>query len=160
VASAVEAAFEDPACLGEHVLIVDECGGYLPLGLADLLLDAEVNVHLLSPNLVVGEEMMKTNDLHFILPTILAKGGCVSPQHFVERIAPGEAEIYSIWGGSHTRLRADTVVFAAMRIPDDALYHRLRERSPQIEVHRVGDAVAPRKLEAIVYEGEKLGREI
>jgi hypothetical protein len=52
----------------------------------------------------------------------------------------------------------DTVVLAMMKSPVDELYFTVRDLHP--EVHRVGDAVAPRKLEALMYEAEKLGREI
>ena len=45
-----------------------------------------------------------------------------------------------------------------MRTPHEALFNEIRDSFP--EVYRVGDAVAPRKPAAVIYEGEKLGREI
>ncbi len=45
-----------------------------------------------------------------------------------------------------------------MRTPNDALFNEIRDSFP--EVHRIGDGLAPRKPAAVIYEGEKLGREI
>ena len=45
-----------------------------------------------------------------------------------------------------------------LRTPNDTLFQEIRDSFP--EVYRVGDVVAPRKLAAVIYEGEKLGREI
>lgn len=74
------------------------------------------------------------------------------------RQAP-DHEVYSIWGGQRRTLTAiDTVVIAMIRTPNDALFNEIRDRFK--EVHRVGDVVAPCKLAAVIYEGEKLGREI
>ena len=38
------------------------------------------------------------------------------------------------------------------------LYDRLRAAAPQLEVHRVGDAVAPRRLYDALLEGTRAGR--
>jgi hypothetical protein len=47
-----------------------------------------------------------------------------------------------------------------MRLPNDELYRTVLETVDSANVQRVGDALAPRKLEAVMYEAEKLGREI
>ena len=53
---------------------------------------------------------------------------------------------------------SDTLVLAQTKLPNDALYRELR--GDREEVHRIGDCVAPRKPAAVIYEGEKLGREL
>lgn len=50
----------------------------------------------------------------------------------------------------------DHVVLAMLRTPVDDLYRELDEGP--IEVHRIGDALAPRRPAEAIYEGEKLGR--
>jgi hypothetical protein len=68
-------------------------------------------------------------------------------------------EVYSIWGGPRRIVAGvDTVVISMMRIPNDALFNEIRESFK--EVRCVGDVVAPRKPAAVIYEGEKVGREI
>jgi hypothetical protein len=48
------------------------------------------------------------------------------------------------------------VVFSTVRTPNDELHRRLREEST--DVRRAGDALAPRSVAAVIYEGEALGR--
>src|SRR5207247_198592 len=55
VATATRRALEAPASLGERVLVVDESAAYLPVGLAEVLADAGVDVEVLTPHLFVGE---------------------------------------------------------------------------------------------------------
>jgi 2,4-dienoyl-CoA reductase (NADPH2) len=51
--------------------------------------------------------------------------------------------------------QADTVVLAVHRKADSGLYESLRG---QVELHRIGDCVAPRRAHAAIIEGEKAGR--
>ena len=56
------------------------------------------------------------------------------------------------------RTGIDTVVIAMTRTPRDELYSSLTAAGAA--VHRVGDVVAPRRIEAIIYDAEKLARAI
>jgi hypothetical protein len=76
----------------------------------------------------------------------------------VESIGDDGVEIYDLWSGERRRVRPTTVVLSMTRTPDDRLFREIR--SVFREVYRVGDAVAPRKPAAVIYDGEKLGREI
>ena len=146
--------------LGDSVLIVDDTGSYLPLGFAELLTGAGVMVDIVSPRLFVGEETLKSGDMAYLLPYLKEHGANLFAQHFVEEIYSDGVEVYDIWNPRQRfTLRPSHVILATTRIPNDALYLALREMS-SIDIHRVGDALAPRALEAVMYEGEKLGREI
>jgi 2,4-dienoyl-CoA reductase (NADPH2) len=57
-------------------------------------------------------------------------------------------------GGSQTR-EPDWVVLAVPPRADDALYRELAAQG--IEVHRVGDCVAPRRAHAAVVDGDRIG---
>ena len=50
------------------------------------------------------------------------------------------------------------MIISTMRTPNDTLFNEIHDSFK--EVHRVGDVLAPRKPAAVIYEGEKLGREI
>lgn len=158
VAAATQRALADVASLGKSVLILDETDEYLPLGLAEVLANAGVRVEVLTPHLFVGEDTLKTLEMAHLFPRLKAVGVKLSAQQFVESIDGHRVEIYDIWGGERRMVEVDTVVLAMMRSPNDTLFHDLR--SSFKDIHRIGDAVAPRKLEAVIYEGEKLGREI
>jgi hypothetical protein len=156
---ALEGALEDPRGLGERVLLLDESAGPLPLTLALLLRDAGVDVEIVTPHLFLGEDTQKTWDMNFLYPKLVESGVRMRPQHFVEEIHDGGVEIYNVWGGPRQHLEADAVVLSLMRLPEDSL-HRELVVAGHGDVRLVGDAVAPRRLEAIVYEGEQLGREL
>ncbi len=160
VGTAIRRALKDPAALGKRVMIVDETGGYLPLGLAEVLAtQGGVEVEVISPHLFIGEDLVRTQDMPILFPRLVAAGVKLTAQHFVEKIAGNTVEVYNLWGGEkRTIANVDTIVISMMRTPNDTLFSELRQSFP--EVHRVGDVVAPRKPAAVIYEGEKLGREI
>ena len=161
VATAATMALEQPGSLGRRVLIVDESAEYLPLGLAEILADGGAEVEVVSPHLFVGEDVVSTLDVAHLFPRLVEKGVTLTAQQVVERIDGTGVEVVSVWSSARPReVSADTVGLAMTRSPNDALYQEIRSESEFSEVHRVGDVVAPRRLMAILYEAEKLGREI
>ena len=160
VKTAVTRALRDPASLGKRVMIVDETAAYLPLGLAEVLAtQGRAEVEVITPHLFVGEDLLRTGDLAHLFPRLAAAGVKLTAQHFIEEIEGNTVEVYGIWGDQRrTVTNVDTIVIAMMRTPNDALFNEIRDSFP--EVHRIGDALAPRKPAAVIYEGEKLGREI
>ena len=149
----------DNTSLGSHVVIVDDSGSYLPLGLADVLAGAGVSVDVVSPHLFIGEDLQKTGDMAFLFPRLIAAGVRLRPQTFVERIDDDGVDIYGIWSAEDaSRLQADSVVLALMRVPEDALYRDLRSLGEVSDIRQIGDCVAPRRLEAVMFESEQLGR--
>ncbi|MGE4095548.1 MAG: FAD-dependent oxidoreductase [Candidatus Binatia bacterium] len=159
VATATRRALADPTALGTRVLILDETNAYFPLGLAEVLAKAGVQVEVVSPHLFVGEDTLKTLEMSYLFPRLKAAGVKLTAQQFVESIRAKTVEVYDIWGGERRTVEADTVVLAMVRHPNDSLFQEIRQTLKK-ELYRIGDAVAPRKLEAVIYEGEKMGREI
>jgi 2,4-dienoyl-CoA reductase-like NADH-dependent reductase (Old Yellow Enzyme family) len=156
--TAVKAALADPTSLGGRVLIVDDGAGYVPFGLAELLVDNGIAVEIISPQLLLGEDLLKSLDMPHVFPRIVAKGVKLTPQTFVDDINGCSVTYGFIWGGARTTAEFDTVVIAMHKAPNAELYFALKGRVA--ELHRVGDSVAPRRPAAIIYEAEKLGREI
>jgi hypothetical protein len=67
--------------------------------------------------------------------------------------------IKGIWDGRvRTVAGVDAVVIAVSRVPNDVLYEELKDSCK--EVRRVGDALARRRTAEVIYEGEKVGREL
>jgi hypothetical protein len=52
----------------------------------------------------------------------------------------------------------DTLVLAIGQQVDDSLYHALKGQVA--ELHRIGDCVAPRKLDMAIWEGHKVGSQL
>ena len=67
--------------------------------------------------------------------------------------------LFNLYTGAEETLEGvDTVVLAAGSKADDALYRAFKGRVAN--VHRIGDCVAPRKLDHAIYEGYIAGREL
>ena len=66
--------------------------------------------------------------------------------------------LFSMLSAEHAQAIADSVVLAMGQRVDDGLYQSLKGKGP--ELYRVGDAVAPRKVDMAIWEGHKIGREI
>ncbi len=153
---AIERAGRDPSLLGRQVLIVDDGYDELVAGLAEWLARAGARVSILTPRLWWGETLQRTYDLAFVMPRLRAAGVQILTQHMVEQIGTTEVGVYELWQPESSRreLMADTVVLGLGRevvVPSeiDALATR-----------RLGDCVAPRSIEAVIFEGEQLARAI
>jgi len=84
----------------------------------------------------------------------------LSAQQSIEGIDGATVHVYGIWGGSVRAVEeVDTVVISLYRVPDDALAQAVKHDGFP-EVHLIGDCLAPRSPAAVIYDGEKLGREL
>ena len=160
IGTAVAAAINDPQSLGKKILIVDDTGGYLPIGLAEVLGNAGLAVEVVSRFDVVAGDLNTTLDRPFVLSRLAKLDVQLTSGHFIESIQGPVVEIYETWS-RRTRLveEIDTIALAMLRSPDDELYHEL-VGSTDISVRRIGDALNPRGIAEAIYEGELIGREI
>ena len=158
VGTAAARALADADALGRRVVILEETGFYLPLGLAEILATrGGADVEIVTPRAMVGEDVLRTLDLFFVMPRLEAARIACSTHTNVDRIEDDKVHLRSIWGGQSRVIEGvDTVVVSMLRSPNDALYRALEGRVD--ELHRVGDALAPRRPVQLMYEGEELGR--
>jgi 2,4-dienoyl-CoA reductase-like NADH-dependent reductase (Old Yellow Enzyme family) len=159
IATATWRALANANGLGTRVLVVDETGDYLPVGLADLLSAAGVEVEIVTRHPLVGHNLHATLDAPFVFPRLLAAGVRLTAQHFLAAVEGDSVKLVDIWGGSKRRRKGvDHVVLAMLRTPDERLFRKVEGLFP--DVRRVGDALAPRRLAEVIYEGEKVGRRL
>lgn len=144
-------ALDDLAACGRRVLIVDDNGDYLPLGLARLLAAAGREVTVVTADALLGRKLEATLDWPWLMPRVMEAGIALRASTSVERIEPGRAILRSTLAGPAESLAADTVVLSMLRTSDDALYHQLKARG--LPVRRIGDCVAPREADDAVLEG-------
>ena len=144
-------ALDDIEACGQDVLIVDDNGDYLPMGLARLLAAAGRKVTVVTSDAMPGRKMEPTMDWPWVMPRVAQAGVALRTSTFVERISAGEVELRSALGGDSERVPADTVVLSMMRQSEDSLYHQLKSRG--IRLRRIGDCVAPREVDDAVLEG-------
>ena len=157
VGTATARALADAGALGRRVVILEETGFYLPLGLAEVLAQAGAQVEIVTPRATVGEDVMRTLDLPYVMPRLEEAGVTCTTHTNVDRIEGGAVHVRSVWGGEPRAIEGvDSVVVSMLRSPDDALYRALDGRIAAL--HRVGDALAPRRPIQLMYDGEELGR--
>lgn len=148
-------ALANPAACGAKVVVVDDNGDYLPLGLARLLAESGRQVTVVTSDAMAGRKLEATLDWPWIMPRVVAAGVQIRTSTFVERIGAGEVELRSALGGAPEVIAADTVVLCMMRESEDSLYRQLQSRG--VAVRRIGDAVAPREVDDAVLEGFREG---
>ena len=148
-----------PTALGARVLILDDTGAYLPLGLAEVLGEGGAEVEILSRFPVIGELVAGTQDLPWLLPRLAKLDVRLSPNHFIESIDGHRVDVYETLTRRPRRRRRhrhgralDDAQPAGRPVPAAAA------TPVTIPTHCIGDAVAPRSVAEAIYEGEKLGR--
>lgn len=110
--------------------------------------------------MVVGQDLGVTLDMENWWMRAEAKGIRQSTNRLVTVTAEGDLELMDHRTSQVESRGLEWVVAATHHRPADALYHDLlaRRHETGIDVHRVGDAVAPRRIHAAVVEGDRVGR--
>jgi len=144
------------------VVVVDELGFHHATSVAELLADRGCAVTVVTPGMVVGQDLGVTLDMEHWNVKAAAKG-IVQRTDLVPMgwtpAGDGEGD-----GGTLTLLHhptgvneevaCDWVVLAVPAAPVEWLYHQLVGK---VAVHRIGDCVAPRRAHAAVVEGQRVG---
>lgn len=149
------------SAFGNNVLILDESGEFMALSLAEMLAkQGGTTVHFITPHNAVGHDTLRQQDLQYILPRLNALRVDLRAQRVVESISSdGTITLDHVWGcRNETIEKVSSVVVSVYKIPRGELYEQITDSHRQVV--RVGDCVAPRAPKEIMYEGEKLGREL
>jgi hypothetical protein len=92
------------------------------------------------------------------LPRAVRAGCRWRPSTALVRIGDHEVELACVLGGTRETLGGiDTVVIRTHGMPEDALFHALRDR---VSCVRIGDALAVRTVDRAIHEGQLAGRAI
>ena len=70
----------------------------------------------------------------------------------------GNVTLRNTLTGKLTTTSPDVVVFAGRRTANETLYRQLK--GEDFDLYRIGDAVAPRKLDRVYYDAEMLARRL
>jgi thioredoxin reductase len=156
--AAVAAAVRNPATLGDGVVILDESFESSAAGLAILLAEAGRRVTILTPSATYADHLFQTYELPYFMRRIEETGVRVlAGVTFDAMNDDGMVTASSLFSGLTHRIEAvDTVVFAAGREPRRDLEAPLRQAGLPVRV--IGDACAPRTVEAVLRDGFAAGR--
>src|SRR5262249_16310341 len=144
---------------GKGVVVLDDDGSRAVAGVAEVLLDRGSEVELVSrwPTLFPGT--LTTLDMAHLYGRLLGKGLVYRLNSWAGAIDGDRVEVFNLYTGAPETIEGvDTVVLATGATANDELYLALKNELTK--VHRVGDCLAPRKLDHAIYEGELAGREL
>jgi mycofactocin system FadH/OYE family oxidoreductase 2 len=143
------------------VVIIDEIGFHHATSVAELLADRGCNVEIVTPGMVVGQDLGITLDMENWLIRAHAKGIAQSTDLVPMGLAGNELTLLHHPTGTNNTRTPDWVVLAVPPEPVEWLYHDLSTNTALqdagVTVSRVGDAVAPRRAHAAVIDGERIG---
>ncbi|VFA91248.1 NADH oxidase [Nocardia farcinica] len=144
---------------GSQVMVLDDEGSRYSAGAVEVLLDRGHQVELVTPLPSLFPATALTLDMSPLYQRILGKGLTYRLNAWAARVDGTAVDLVELYTGAvHTRLDIDTIVLATGRVAADELYLELKQTVPN--VHRIGDCVAPRKIDHAIYEGELAGREL
>ena len=139
--------------MGETVAIIDYIGFFQGAATAELLADMGKKVLYLTGSLQAAQGLGKTTDLELWSKRAVEKGVKMIPNVSVMSIAGNQVNTMNNYTGANQTFEADNVLIANPNLADNELYYSLKNAKPELEMHLVGDACAPRRLENAIHEG-------
>ncbi len=147
------------ADLGENVVLIDYDGHHQATATAELLAELGKKVHVITSSLFVGAELGPSQDLYLTRQRLLQKGVTFTPDFAVMEIKGTEIHGFNVYSNVWDVLGGyDSVVTAMGNDADDGLYFALKGKVP--ELYRIGDCVAPRRVDMAIHEGYMAGKRV
>ena len=137
------------------VVIVDEIGFHHATSVAELLADRGCTVEIVTPGMVVGQDLGITLDMENWWMRAGAKGIVQTTDLVPMGFAGGELTLLHHPTGANQTRHPDWVVLAVPPSPVEWLYNDLKAAGWNVQ--RVGDCLAPRRAHAAVVDGERAG---
>src|SRR5262245_3284740 len=143
----------------KRVVVLDDDGTRYAAGVTEVLLDRGCDVQLVSRWPALFPSTLTTLDMAHLYQRLLSKGLTYRLNSWATAIDGDRVELVNLYSGVHESLQAiETVVLATGPKANEDLYFALKGRIDNL--HRIGDCVAPRKLDHALYEGALAGREL
>jgi mycofactocin system FadH/OYE family oxidoreductase 2 len=149
----------DSRPVGRRVVVLDDDGTRYAAGVTEVLLDRGCDVELVSrwPTLFPG--VLTTLDMAHLYSRLLGKGLAHRLNTWAASIDGDRVNVFNLYTSAQDTLEdVDSIVLATGSRADDELFFALKGRIDNL--HRIGDCVAPRKLDHAVYEGYLAGLEL
>jgi mycofactocin system FadH/OYE family oxidoreductase 2 len=147
------------ADLGNRILFIDYDGHHQATATVEFLADKGKEIHMLTSFLFVGQDLGPVQDLYLTRQRLLQKGVTFTTDFAVMEIKGLEVNGFNVYSNEwQTFSGYDSIVLAMGNRVEDGLYSALKGSVK--ELYRIGDCVAPRKIDMAILEGDKVGRMI
>jgi 2,4-dienoyl-CoA reductase-like NADH-dependent reductase (Old Yellow Enzyme family) len=147
-------AIADTSSCGNKVLIIDDHGAHLAMGLAEMLAMEGREVELITAHGQIGHDtgLKGTVDFPTMYPRLIAAGVRCTSEATVERISGHDIHLAHTYGAWERNLEnVDSIILCQTRRPHDSLHATLLDAG--IPAQLIGDAYAPRDVDEAIYEG-------
>ena len=145
--------------LGQKVLFIDYDGHHQATATAEFLAELGKTVHMVTSSLFVGSELGPSQDLYLSRQRLLQKGVTFTPDFAVMEIAGTEVKGFNVYSNEWDAFSGyDSIVTAMGNDAADGLYFALKGKVADLV--RVGDCVAPRRVDMAIHEGYVAGKRV
>ncbi len=141
-----------------RVVVFDELGFHQATSVAELLADRGCSVEVMTPGMVVGQDLGVTLDMEGWRLRSAAKGIVSTTDTLVNGVDGRTLQLMHHPTGATDSRDVDWLVLSVHQAPAEALYHECRAAG--LDVDRVGDAIVPRRAHAAVIDGQRVGSSI
>ena len=149
----------DERPVGRRVVVLDDDGTRAVAGVCEVLLDRGSEVELVSRWNALFPTTLTTLDMAHLYSRLLGKSLGYRLNTWASAIEGDKVVLFNLYtGAAETIEGVDTVVLVAGAKANDELYSALKGTVANLQ--RIGDCVAPRKLDHAIYEGYLAGREV
>ncbi|HEY2814005.1 MAG TPA: mycofactocin system FadH/OYE family oxidoreductase 1 [Acidimicrobiales bacterium] len=137
------------------IAVWDPIGGPIGISVAEWLRNGGRDVHLVTPDLIAGNELSRSGDLAPANVRLLSAGVTIEKRSLLRAVAAGRVQLEDRFTGEPRTLEVAAVVDGGYRLPNDRVWRAGHERAP-----RAGDAVAPRTIHEAILEGRRCALEL
>lgn len=151
------AALDEPDRLaGRRVVIWDPIGGPIGVSVAELALRHAGEVHLVTPDQIVGNELARSGDLGPVNSRLQSGGAVLHRRSVVSALDTNGLWVTHRFSGERSLIEADLAIDAGHRRPaPEGVEQRPAGLAESATFAVIGDAVAPRTVYEAVLEARR-----
>ena len=143
---------------GHNVVLIDEMSSHGVLSVVEMLATAGKHVDVVTEDWYVGRDLVATNDIVQWMQRTIGQDVTHIPHTSVVRIEPEQVVVADKFIEDEHAIATDVVVLGTYERPAQDLYYALKGKVPRL--FRIGDCVAPRRVEQAILEGRHVGEQI
>lgn len=144
--------------VGQRIVVIDELSSHGVLSVIEMLATAGKHVDVVTEDWYIGRDLVATNDIVSWMQRTVGHDVTPLPHTMVVRIEPQRVIVADRFADGERAIAADTVILGTYERPSQELYTTLKGKVPRL--FRIGDCVAPRRIEHAIMEGRQIGEQL
>jgi len=115
-------------------------------------------VDVVTEDWYAGRDLVATHDIVSWMQRTIGQDVRPVPHTTVVRIEPEQVIVADRFIENERAIATDAVVLGTYERPSQELYYALKGKVPRL--FRIGDCVAPRRIEQAIMEGRQIGEQV